>query len=87
LNGVYTILAFNNTQGSGSVGVPVNAGDIIGYRVRSNDNIFGSGSLTIRGFDAPAGTTSVPEPTSLALMALGAAGLALVRARRNKKDA
>jgi hypothetical protein len=78
LNGVFTLLGSGDT--SGSVGpIAVNAGDVIGFRVACNDCELGRGVLTIRDFSAPA---SVPEPASLLLMAMGAAGLAAARRRR-----
>lgn len=76
LNGVYTELANNaGTGSSGSVSVPVNAGDIIGYRVVSLDGAFGPGTLTVKNFSAP-----VPAPASLALLGMG--GLVAARRRR-----
>ncbi len=75
LNGVYTQLAANNSQGSGSVSIPVLAGDIIGYRVFSADGVFGPGTLTVKNFSAP-----VPAPASLALLGMG--GLLAARRRR-----
>lgn len=76
LNGFYTQLADNNGSGaSGSVSVPVNAGDIIGYRVFSADGVFGPGELTVKNFSAP-----VPAPASLALLGMG--GLVAARRRR-----
>jgi len=65
---------------SGHVSTPVNAGDTIGYRVYSVDNGFGASSLTISNFSINDG--SVPEPSSVSLMALGAAGLLWFRRRR-----
>ena len=61
LNGVYTVLAFNNSQGSGSSSIPVTSGDVIGFRVFSVDGCCGDGILTITNFSAPeaAGATSL----------------------------
>jgi hypothetical protein len=76
LNGVPTFLAFNNSQGSGNVSVPVGAGNIIGFRVSSFDGVFGAGTLTISNFSAP-----IPAPGSLALLGLGG----LIGARRRRR--
>jgi hypothetical protein len=78
LNGVYSELAQNDSAvKSGSISLGVLNNDLIGFRVRSSDGIFGPGVLTVTNFSAPA----VPEPTTLALLALGAVGLARVRRR------
>lgn len=61
---------------SGSVSVPVNAGDIIGWSVESEDSLFGAGELTIRNFSVVA----IPEPSSAMLAFLG--GLFLFVRRR-----
>jgi MYXO-CTERM domain-containing protein len=75
INGVYTVLAANNSQGGGSVSVAVNAGDIIGFRVESADGAFGPGLLNVGNFSGP-----VPAPGALALLGLG--GLVAGRRRR-----
>jgi hypothetical protein len=81
LNDAFTLLA--DTDGaSGSQSFPVNVGDTIGFRVTTEDALFGPGVLTISNFSAPAGVVSTPEPGTLILMALGAAGLAVGRLRR-----
>jgi hypothetical protein len=76
INGAYTVLAFNNTSpGGGSVSVPVNAGDIIGFRCFSADGALGRITLTVTNFSGP-----IPAPASLALLGLG--GLVAGRRRR-----
>lgn len=65
INGDYTVLAFNQ-GGSGSVSVPVNAGDVIGYRAWTEDDGLGAGILTITNFNAP-----VPGPGGLAALVVG----------------
>jgi MYXO-CTERM domain-containing protein len=77
INGVETFLANNTTPGAaGAVGpIAVNAGDVIGFRVRSADGAFGAGELTVSNFVGP-----VPAPGALALAAFG--GLVAARRRR-----
>lgn len=85
LNGFYTEVANNDSQGTGSESIPVAAGDIIGFRVRSDDNLLGPGVFTISSFEAPVGVIpppGVPAPSTLSLLALGAAGLGIARQRR-----
>lgn len=77
LNGAYTALAFNNTQGSGSESIAVSAGDVIGFRVHSQDGFSGPGILTISNFSAP-----IPGPAAAAL--LGVAGVLGRRSRRRR---
>lgn len=75
LNGVETFLADNNIVPTGGAvaNVAVNAGDTIGFRVRSADGAFGAGTLGISNF-------VIPAPGSLALLGLG--GLLASRRRR-----
>ena len=77
LNGVYTELANNDTQVpffDGTFSTTVSAGDIFGFRVRTTDNLFAPGQFGVSNFSGP---RAVPEPGSLALLALGVAGGAL----------
>lgn len=67
---------------SGQMSFLVTAGDVIGFHVTTLDNIGGSASLTISNFSAP-----VPEPTSVAMMALGLLGLAGATAARRRRQA
>ena len=77
LNGKPTFLADNGSQGSGDFSIALSNGDILGFRVHTADNLFGDGELTISEFSAP-----VPEGSTLALLALGAVGVAMVTRRR-----
>lgn len=53
LNGVFTWLGDNDNQGSGTIQINVTAGDIIGYRLWTEDGRFGAGTLSITNFNAP----------------------------------
>jgi len=85
VNGVVT----NLPAGTGSVTLPVSAGDIIGFDVYGSvtciqclpGNSAGSATLTITNFIAP-----VPEPTTTALF-VSSAVLAFVRARARRRVA
>ena len=68
-----------NSQ-SGLVSVLVAAGDTIGFHVTTLDNLGGSASLTISNFHAP-----VPEPASVAMLALGLLGLGGAAAARRRR--
>lgn len=78
LNGTPTFLA-NNNGGSGTFTIALNAGDVFGFQVFSQDNQLGPGVLTIANFSAP-----VPEGSTLALFALGAVGILIVMRRRTQ---
>jgi len=69
LNGSFTQLARNDSQGSGSSQFSVLDGDTFGFRVFTVDNIVGPGVATISNFSAP-----VPVPLETdALPVVGAA--------------
>jgi hypothetical protein len=73
-----------NAQG-GNYTFSANAGDSIGFRVRSRDDFGGASTVTITNFQFDDGTASpIPEPGSLALVgfAFAAAAWAGRRARR-----
>ncbi|SHG02278.1 T9SS type A sorting domain-containing protein [Flavisolibacter ginsengisoli] len=60
VNGVFTSLTTGvGINQSGSYSVTVTAGSIIGFRVRAIDNGYGTATLTISGFSAPASTLPV----------------------------
>lgn len=75
LNGSFTILANNASQGGGQASFNVSFGDEFGFFVHTQDGFGGPGILTISNFSAP-----VPAPAALALLAAGAIG----RLRRNR---
>jgi len=77
LNGSPTLLATNDTQGSGTFTISLNAGDVFGFEIYSQDNLFGPGVVTISSFTAP-----VPEPSTISLLALGAVGVGILLRRR-----
>jgi hypothetical protein len=82
-----TEFPLGNTNGqSGHIAVPVNAGDTIGWRVKSLDSIFGAGVLTINNFSAPApGFAAVPEPATGGLVGLSiCCALCAVHRRDNR---
>ncbi|MGP8243519.1 MAG: PEP-CTERM sorting domain-containing protein [Bryobacteraceae bacterium] len=77
-----TFYEFADTNGeSGSVVVPVSAGEIIGFEVASVDNLGEPGVLTVTDFSVGAPVT-VPEPGSSRLLLFGAAAIIMVRNRR-----
>jgi subtilisin-like proprotein convertase family protein len=61
VNGVFTqLLTGFVTSGTGTVTVPVAAGDVFGFSQRTTDNVFGAGNLTITNFSGPAGLNAPP---------------------------
>jgi hypothetical protein len=90
LNGTFVQLTddLGGLSQSGTTSVPVNAGDVFGFRVNSFDNDFGPAQATISNFDGPGATNgpAIPEPTSLALFGMMAlAGGAYYRLRGRKQ--
>lgn len=84
-DGAPVLLAQNSdSPASGNESIPVVAGNIIGWRVESKDNLLGPGILTISNFSAPEAAGEVPAPSTLALLALGASGVALARLRKTR---
>lgn len=67
---------------SGSVTFQVTLGETFGFRLRTLDNIFEPGVLTIRNFTAPSSLTIVPEPGALILVPIALACGILARRRR-----
>ncbi len=87
VNGVGTIPLnpSGGTTQSGTSTFNVLAGDSFGFRISTNDNLGGRGSVTISSFSAPAPVpASVPEPsTVLSLLVLGGLGAGLKYLKRN----
>lgn len=73
------------TSQNGTYSVHVAAGDVIGFRIDSQDNYGGAATLVISNFSAP--VTAVPEPASATMLALGLLGLggAAALRRRSKR--
>jgi hypothetical protein len=65
---------------SGSISVPVSAGDVIGWRVEATDSRWGPGLLVISNFSAP-----VPEPAALLLTSV-ATGLSVLVVRWRRRS-
>ncbi len=84
LNGVFTTLANNASQGAGTFSTGVNNGDTFGFFVTSQDSQFGAGVLDVSNFIGP---MAIPEPGSLGLLALGTLGGVLALRRRRKAQA
>jgi len=80
LNGLLFQVADTNGE-SGSVMVPVLAGQVIGFEVASLDDTGSPGNLTITQFSAP----TVPEPGSLLLLLAGVAGAITIRRRKPRQ--
>jgi hypothetical protein len=90
VNGVGTIplnlFPSGGTTQSGTSTFNVLAGDSFGFRIATEDNTFGPGSVTISNFSAPGpmAPTPVPEPSAvLSLLVLGGLGAGLKYLKRN----
>lgn len=70
MNGSFTQIADNGSQGTGFSQFNVLAGDTFGFRVFTLDDQFGPGNATISNFSAPG---SAPVPGPLPLLGVGAA--------------
>lgn len=70
LSGTFFPLADTNGE-SGSVMVPVSAGETVGFSVGSVDDTGGAGVLTVNNFAAP--VIATPEPSAMPVLLLGAA--------------
>jgi hypothetical protein len=78
LNDIYTELTDYNA--SDSYQFKVAKGDTFGFAIKTDDNVFGSGAVTISNFDAQ----DVPEPITGLVLAAGLGGAALRRAKSKK---
>jgi hypothetical protein len=77
LGPVYTVFP----DSAGSVSFAVAAGQPFGFRVWSEDNLFGELVATITNFQAPVADAAVPEPGFFGLTAACLAGFVLIRRR------
>ena len=88
LGTVFVPLADENGQ-SATVLVPVNQGQLFGFRVGTLDNTGEPGVLTITGFNAPTPVGSnispVPEPGSLSLLFIAGTAAIVCRGKRSKE--
>lgn len=85
LNGALIQLVNNAGQGASfTFSTTVNAGDVIGFFVRSMDGGFGPGILQVDQFSAP--TVVIPEPSAAILLALGTVGGSLAMRRRRRGE-
>jgi len=68
INGVFQVIATTDGQ-TGSISVPAHAGDRIGFRIESDDNLAEPGVLTITDFSA--GPAAVPATSLVSLILTG----------------
>lgn len=81
LNGTPTVVGNNAAQPqSGNISFNVNSGDNFGFFVHTQDGAFGAMSVNYSNFSAPTG--AVPEPSAIALLAMGTVGGLGLRRRR-----
>ncbi|WP_299789671.1 VPLPA-CTERM sorting domain-containing protein [uncultured Marivita sp.] len=78
-----SVLANSCTSGN-SYSAQVNAGDIIGFGIRTFDGILGSTTLSISNFTAPSELTPVPLPAAGWMLFSGFGALAFVGRRRRR---
>jgi PEP-CTERM motif len=82
LNGVYTTVGNNsNSPQAGPISFGVNAGDIFGMFVHTQDGLFGAMTVDYSNFSGP--EAAIPEPSAIALLALGTVGGLGFRRRRS----
>ena len=83
VNAAYTQLAHSNSEDTAAT-FDVLEGDLFGFYVYSWDGLLGAAQITISAFTGPQPTeASVPEPGTLALLALGLIGVATLRKRQS----
>jgi hypothetical protein len=78
VGGTVTDLA-NGSASSGSFSETISAGTLFGFRSSSSDGIFGSTTMTVSNFSAPA---AVPVPAALPLLLTAFGGLMVASLRR-----
>lgn len=76
VNGLFTVLADTDGQ-TGEVKLPLLTGDIFGFRVVTDDNLGEPGVLSITQFSTPGLPATVPEASTMWLLAGGGVLLAL----------
>jgi hypothetical protein len=78
INGSFTRVGDNAGDANGSQSFDVNTGDTFGFYVGTNDGVFGAITVNYSNYSF----TAVPEPSALAILALGTIGGAALRRRR-----